>query len=188
MVRISGLAFASDMPLPMPSAKRFLGSSIGTRRLRQCGRTPSPVPTAGDVAKLATHEMQCVDCHNRPAHAFELPERAVNRAIASGEIAASLPFVKKKSMELLKAAIRVRRRPHGRSSKGFADYYRSSHPEVFAQQPGRGGESRESRLGDLCPKCLSRSQGHLGHIPEQPRAYRFAGLLSMPRRWAYKRR
>jgi nitrate/TMAO reductase-like tetraheme cytochrome c subunit len=54
-------------------------------------------------AKLPTFEMQCVDCHNRAAHAFEAPDRAVNQAITNGQIAASLPFVKKESVELLEA-------------------------------------------------------------------------------------
>ena len=48
-------------------------------------------------------EMDCMDCHNRPTHAFELPERAVDRAMSVGEISASLPYIKKKAVELLKA-------------------------------------------------------------------------------------
>lgn len=89
--------------------------------------------TAGEVAKLATHEMQCVDCHNRPAHAFEFPERAVNRAIASGEIATLLPFVKKKSMELLQASYPDQEIAERRIVEGLNGYYRQSHPEKFAQ-------------------------------------------------------
>ena len=60
--------------------------------------------TADSVRSLPTFEMQCVDCHNRASHAFELPDRAVNQAMANGQIASSLPFVKKESMELLKTA------------------------------------------------------------------------------------
>jgi hypothetical protein len=47
--------------------------------------------------------MQCVDCHNRPTHTFELPERAVDRAMGLGLISPTLPFIKKKASELLKA-------------------------------------------------------------------------------------
>jgi len=47
--------------------------------------------------------MQCVDCHNRPTHTFQLPERAVNRAMALGRIPVSLPFIRKKSVEILRA-------------------------------------------------------------------------------------
>ena len=67
-------------------------------------RTYLATGTAADsVRSMSVFEMQCVDCHNRASHAFELPERAVNQALADGQIDASLPFVKKKSMELLKA-------------------------------------------------------------------------------------
>ena len=46
--------------------------------------------------------MECVDCHNRPTHTFELPERALDKALALGEIPVTLPYVKRKSLELLK--------------------------------------------------------------------------------------
>jgi nitrate/TMAO reductase-like tetraheme cytochrome c subunit len=60
--------------------------------------------TADSVRSLPTFEMQCVDCHNRASHAFEMPDRAVNQAMASGAIAASLPEVKKESVGLLKTS------------------------------------------------------------------------------------
>jgi hypothetical protein len=60
--------------------------------------------TADSVRSLPVFEMQCVDCHNRAAHAFELAERAVNQAIADGQIAAGLPFIKKESLVLLKTS------------------------------------------------------------------------------------
>ena len=39
--------------------------------------------------------MDCMDCHNRPAHDFEMPERAVDRAIAAGRLDRSRPFTKR---------------------------------------------------------------------------------------------
>jgi len=38
------------------------------------------------MAALPTFTMQCVDCHNRAAHSFEVPDRAVDGAIARGGI------------------------------------------------------------------------------------------------------
>ena len=40
--------------------------------------------TPEDLARGETRAMDCIDCHNRPTHAFELPERAVDRAIDRG--------------------------------------------------------------------------------------------------------
>ena len=53
--------------------------------------------------KLLNYSMQCVDCHNRPTHTFELPERAVNRSMALGRIPVSLRFIRKKAVEALRA-------------------------------------------------------------------------------------
>lgn len=72
-------------------------------RNQQAGTVRTYVASDAKAEDLPKHEMQCVDCHNRPAHVFELPERAINRAISAGEIPLALPFIKKKSLELLKA-------------------------------------------------------------------------------------
>ncbi len=45
--------------------------------------------------------MDCNDCHNRAAHAFERPELAVDEAISAGLISRRLPFIKKFAVEAL---------------------------------------------------------------------------------------
>ena len=59
------------------------------------------------VSGMPTFEMQCVDCHNRAAHSFEQPDRAIDSAIASGAVAAGLPYVKKTALGLLKAGYKT---------------------------------------------------------------------------------
>ena len=44
------------------------------------------------VKALPQFDMQCVDCHNRPTHTFELPERAMDEALALGDIPVTLPL------------------------------------------------------------------------------------------------
>lgn len=84
----------------------------------------------GDTAKLSHYSMQCVDCHNRPAHTFQLPERAVNRAMALGKIAVSLPFIKKKAVEALKAEYSSNDDAAIKIPAVIRDYYRTSHQAV----------------------------------------------------------
>ena len=57
-------------------------------------------PASND--SLPRHEMQCVDCHNRPTHTFELPDRAMDKGLSGGDIAVTLPYIKKKGVEALK--------------------------------------------------------------------------------------
>ena len=46
--------------------------------------------------------MDCVDCHNRPTHAFDLPENAVDKQMSLGRISPELPYIRKKAVEVLK--------------------------------------------------------------------------------------
>jgi hypothetical protein len=85
--------------------------------------------TAADsVRSLATFEMQCVDCHNRAAHVFQLPDRAVDQAMAAGEIAAGLPFVKKESVELLKTSSAEE------IPESLSTFYLQKYPDAAAKQ------------------------------------------------------
>jgi len=84
------------------------------------------------VSGLPTFEMQCVDCHNRAAHSFEQPDRAVDRALASGEIGTGLPFVKKTALELLKADYKSSEEAEEKIPAGLTRFYRDKYPNVFS--------------------------------------------------------
>ncbi|MBI5395122.1 MAG: NapC/NirT family cytochrome c [Verrucomicrobia bacterium] len=45
--------------------------------------------------------MDCMDCHNRPAHNFQAPDVEVDLAMALGKIDRALPFVKKNCVAVL---------------------------------------------------------------------------------------
>lgn len=56
-------------------------------------------PNTLDPATL--REMDCTDCHNRPAHTFELPNRALDAAMARGIIDPAIPSIKKAGLDAL---------------------------------------------------------------------------------------
>jgi nitrate/TMAO reductase-like tetraheme cytochrome c subunit len=47
-----------------------------------------------DVDRSAIRVMDCMDCHNRPAHRYQTPDNAVNLAMSMGQIDRALPFMK----------------------------------------------------------------------------------------------
>ena len=96
--------------------------------------TPDAKP---DGAGLTMREMDCMDCHNRPSHTYDMPEQAVDRAMYAGLISASLPFAKKKTVEILKTSYASREDAARRIPEAFAAYYRQSYPEVWRQQQAR---------------------------------------------------
>src|SRR5215470_2470574 len=73
---------------------------------------------------LIVREMDCIDCHNRPTHAYELPEPAIDNALAAGSISPALPFAKKTSLSILKAGYHSRADAESRIPAAFERFYR----------------------------------------------------------------
>jgi hypothetical protein len=100
----------------------------------------APAQTPGSL-----REMDCIDCHNRPAHTFELPERAVDRAMAGGSISPMLPFAKKRAVEILKKEYA------GREAAATAI------PAAFAQNYPQGEKADVERAGQTLAAIYGRN-------------------------------
>jgi NapC/NirT cytochrome c family, N-terminal region/Cytochrome c7 and related cytochrome c len=87
--------------------------------------------TPEQLARGERRAMDCMDCHNRPTHAFQLPERAVDNAMAQNRIGPELPFAKKKSVELLRAEYSDRDAAARQIAAGFNEFYRTTYPAVY---------------------------------------------------------
>jgi hypothetical protein len=87
----------------------------------------APLPPGAEV-----RVMDCIDCHNRPTHIFELPGPALDEALEEGLIPADLPFVKKVGMQAITelegpkpvALEEIGRRVH--------TFYEDEHPGVMS--------------------------------------------------------
>ena len=90
--------------------------------------------TAGVENGLPRYTMQCVDCHNRPTHAFELPDRAMDKAMALGVLPTTLPFLKKKGLELLKAGYPSNEEAERRIPAELLAYYRQAQPTLASER------------------------------------------------------
>jgi hypothetical protein len=78
--------------------------------------------------------MDCVDCHNRPSHTYELPERAVDRVMREGAISPALLFAKKHTLDVLKASYASNEEAAQKIPVEFARFYREQKPEVYRQR------------------------------------------------------
>jgi hypothetical protein len=99
---------------------------------RQVVYASGEVKTTPEQLNAGEHRtMDCMDCHNRPTHAFQLPERAVDEAMAASRISPELPFAKKKSVELLHATYPDRDTASRKIPASFADFYLTKYPETY---------------------------------------------------------
>jgi NapC/NirT cytochrome c family, N-terminal region len=86
------------------------------------------------AAAMPKFEMQCVDCHNRPAHSFEVADRAVDGAISSGQMPGDLPFVKKTSLALIQGQYASAKDAFAKITAQLNDFYRQKYPDLLAKR------------------------------------------------------
>ncbi|HXC48916.1 MAG TPA: NapC/NirT family cytochrome c [Candidatus Sulfotelmatobacter sp.] len=87
--------------------------------------------TKQQLEKGEQRAMDCIDCHNRPAHAFELPENAVDLRMSRGLLSPELPFIRKKAVELLKVNYPDRETAQKQIVEGISSYYKTTYPEIY---------------------------------------------------------
>ncbi len=78
--------------------------------------------------------MDCMDCHNRPSHTYQLPDRALNAAMAGGEVSPTLPFAKKQGLLLLQGTYPTQTVAAEKISLGFEKFYQDYYPAIYSQR------------------------------------------------------
>jgi nitrate/TMAO reductase-like tetraheme cytochrome c subunit len=90
--------------------------------------------TEAAAASLPKHEMQCVDCHNRPTHAFAPPDRALDAGFSGGWLPTTLPRLKKTALEAVKATYPTSEEAAAKIPAAIADFYKQNYPDVYAKR------------------------------------------------------
>jgi hypothetical protein len=107
--------------------------------------------------------MDCIDCHNRPAHIFRSPRQLIDTSLAGGVLSTSLPFIRRSANEILSTSFEQHR--------GSPCNHRPASPR--AVRPPHGGPAR---------KGTGRAEHRMAaeHLSAElfPRAGR--GLASLP--------
>ncbi len=89
-------------------------------------------PAKGNSESWRT--MDCIDCHNRPAHSFDTPEHALDKEMVAGTPSASLPFVHKQGLALIQADYTSQDEAKTKITSGLESFYRSQYPGVWSSQ------------------------------------------------------
>ena len=78
--------------------------------------------------------MDCVDCHNRPAHAYLPPDVAVDQSFAAGRLDQSLPYLKKQTVEILSKPYTTEQEAVNSIASGLDAFYRTNYSELYTQR------------------------------------------------------
>jgi hypothetical protein len=85
-----------------------------------------------ELARGEHRQMDCMDCHNRPTHIFQVPERALDLAMTQGSVSPKLPFIKKQALEALKKDYADHATAEREIASSLDNFYRTSYPQIYA--------------------------------------------------------
>ena len=88
------------------------------------------------VEAASKRKMDCVDCHNRPAHNYMPPDRPVDTSLAAGKIDATLPFIKRQAITALTGKYETTPEALNAIDTSISDFYRTNYKDLHAQKEG----------------------------------------------------
>jgi hypothetical protein len=134
-----------------------------------------------DVAELNgadVRTMDCMDCHNRPAHQFPSPAESVNEALAEERISADLPYIKVEAVRALDDGYASVPEAMTGIANNLRGFYQSEYPQVVRDRSDELTESiRElqsiyrSTIFPSMNAKWSAYPNNIGHI-ESPGCFR----------------
>jgi len=93
---------------------------------------PTAKLSADFIEKAEKRRMDCIDCHNRVSHEFLNPDQAMDRLLTLKQVDISIPFIKKKGVEALRA-------PYSSQEEAMVgiaaldSFYRVQYPTFYTQ-------------------------------------------------------
>ena len=87
-----------------------------------------------NLHKMPRDRMDCIDCHNRPAHIYHPTARIVDQSLALGRISTALPNIKAASVKALDDTYPSTAAAMERIPTTLRQFYQEQYPQVATQQ------------------------------------------------------
>ncbi len=85
---------------------------------------------AENQATFQTREMDCMDCHNRPAHNYLSADEALDLKLMNGVIPRDLPYIKRQALALITQTYASQQEALTKIAAGLRKWYRMNYPEI----------------------------------------------------------
>lgn len=90
--------------------------------------------SAEQIATGEKRRMDCIDCHNRPAHTYLPPDVAVDQSLAAGRLDPSLPYLKRQTVEALNRSYATEEQAVKTIAESLDGFYRTNYSALHAQK------------------------------------------------------
>jgi hypothetical protein len=100
--------------------------------------------SAEERESLPIREMQCIDCHSRPAHGFRSPIDSVNRALSARKLPSDIPNLKEASVRALDGGYETTDEAMLGIGAALESYYQEEDPDVLEDQSEELAEAADA--------------------------------------------
>lgn len=90
--------------------------------------------SSAQIAASSKRRMDCVDCHNRPAHVYLPPDVAVDQSLAAGKLDPSLPYLKREAVASLIRPYTTEDEAVKAIATSLYAFYQTNYSEVYRQK------------------------------------------------------
>jgi hypothetical protein len=122
---------------------------------------------ASERAGMEMRTMDCLDCHNRPAHRFVAPVDSVNEALAVGSIPSDIPYIKLEAVKALDRDYLTTEAAMAGIAEALTTAYREEHSD-FEDEGGQLAQAIEAVQGiyrrTIFPEMKARWSAHPDNI------------------------
>ncbi len=114
--------------------------------------------TKEQIAKAEPHRMDCVDCHNRPAHIYVPPDLAVDQSLLAHRMDISLPFLKQQAVAALTGKYETTDAATQAIAQDLQGFYESKYPQLLKRNSLKSAQPsmkyNRYSAGQHSPKCI----------------------------------
>ena len=97
-------------------------------------KSPNSTLTAEQIANAPRRRMDCIDCHNRPAHIYNPPDVALDNAFSANRLDASLPYLKRQAVDFLSRPYNTNDEAVKTIATGLNDFYRNYYAAIYNEK------------------------------------------------------
>ncbi len=152
MITQNKIIFATPDPKQQEIPWFMVVELNGTEKKREYMSIDKPI-SKQKIAALPKHVMDCMDCHNRPTHIFMPPDRAMDYAMANGNIAQDLPWIKKTTTEAIMSSYKGHSTAKEQIRKKILGFYEKNYP-VLAKKRFQDIDEAVSMVTDVYDRTV----------------------------------
>ncbi len=100
-----------------------------------------PVYKDSTVDGMTVQKMNCLTCHNRPAHNFKTPDELIDRALLRQDISSTLPFIKRVAIQAMIRDQKTKSAALSAIENDVLTFYQTNFPKVSTDRSSEIADS-----------------------------------------------